>query len=68
MSDIPPRSMIPPSTSQSYPELRYDNAGNAYACNDYGTWEPHPGVCQAVTSQSFPMERCSGRMGSQPGL
>ena len=45
MSDIPPPlSMIPPGTSQSYPELRYDDAGNEYARNNYGTWEPHPGV------------------------
>ncbi|OJA08400.1 hypothetical protein AZE42_01010 [Rhizopogon vesiculosus] len=42
--------------------------GNVYARDNYGAWEPHPGVCQAVTSQSFHMERCSERMGSQPGL
>ncbi|OJA15721.1 hypothetical protein AZE42_13833 [Rhizopogon vesiculosus] len=33
------------STSQSYPELRYDNAGNAYARDNYGALEPHHGVC-----------------------
>jgi hypothetical protein len=47
MSDIPPpQSMIPPGTSQSYPELRYDEARNAYARSNYGAWEPHPGVCR----------------------
>ncbi|KAJ8583659.1 hypothetical protein M405DRAFT_828196, partial [Rhizopogon salebrosus TDB-379] len=52
------------STSQSYPELRYDGAGNSYACNNHGVWEPHPGVCQAITPQSFRMEY----MGPKPCL
>ncbi|KAJ8588986.1 hypothetical protein M405DRAFT_881852 [Rhizopogon salebrosus TDB-379] len=66
MSDIPASqsTMIPPGTSQSYPELHYDDAGNAYARNNYGAWEPHPGVCQTITSQSFRMEH----MGPQPCL
>jgi hypothetical protein len=46
MSDIPPPLSMIPGTSQSYPELRHNDTGNTYARNNYGTWEPHPGVCQ----------------------
>jgi hypothetical protein len=47
MSDIPPpQSMIPPGSSPSYPELRYNNAGNAYARNEDDVWVPHPGICK----------------------
>ncbi|KAG1828588.1 hypothetical protein DFJ58DRAFT_849021 [Suillus subalutaceus] len=70
MSDIfPPQYMIPPAPSLSYPELRYNDAGNAFACNNVGAWVPHPGICNALTSQrSFRMEsvlaslcaRCQG--------
>ncbi|KAG2067341.1 hypothetical protein BDR04DRAFT_1120547 [Suillus decipiens] len=51
MSDIPPpQSMLPPSSSPSYPELRYNDAGNAFVCNEVGAWVPHPGICKAITS------------------
>ncbi|KAG2153660.1 uncharacterized protein EDB93DRAFT_1248562 [Suillus bovinus] len=58
MSDIPPsQSMIPPSTSPSYPELCYNEASNTYAHNNIGAWVPHPGICNAFMShQPFHME------------
>ncbi|KAG2346650.1 hypothetical protein BDR05DRAFT_945656 [Suillus weaverae] len=58
MSDIPPpKSMIPPGTSLSYPELCYNDASNAFVCDNVGAWVPHPGICNALTSrQSFRME------------
>ncbi|KAG1841944.1 hypothetical protein F4604DRAFT_1939147 [Suillus subluteus] len=40
---------VPVPTSQSIPELRYDNAGNAYVRDHLGHWQPHPGIAQAVT-------------------
>ncbi|KAG1773663.1 hypothetical protein EV702DRAFT_1048218 [Suillus placidus] len=60
MSDIAPlQSMIPPgSSSPAYPELRYNDAGNSYACNDAGAWVPHPRICKAITTSqpSFHIE------------
>ncbi|KAG1801196.1 uncharacterized protein BJ212DRAFT_1487734 [Suillus subaureus] len=56
MSDIAPlQSMIPPGSSPAYPELHYNDAGNAYTCNAAGAWVPHPGICKAITTsqQSF---------------
>ncbi|KAG2079009.1 hypothetical protein BDR04DRAFT_1166016 [Suillus decipiens] len=50
MSDIPPlQSMLPPSSSPSYPELRYNDAGNAFVRNEVGAWVPHPGICKFST-------------------
>ncbi|KAG1881210.1 hypothetical protein F4604DRAFT_1922212 [Suillus subluteus] len=49
MSDITPSHCMIVPRSQSIPELRYDNAGNAYARDHLGHWRPHPGIAQAVT-------------------
>ncbi|KAG1734934.1 uncharacterized protein EDB91DRAFT_1083938 [Suillus paluster] len=51
MSDIPPpQSMIPPGSTPSYPQLRYDQAGNALTRDNVGAWVSHPGICQTLTT------------------
>ncbi|KAG2144484.1 hypothetical protein DEU56DRAFT_754155 [Suillus clintonianus] len=44
MSDIPPSRL-------DY-DLHYDDAGNAYARDHLGAWQPHPGIAQTVTASS----------------
>ncbi|KAG1870483.1 hypothetical protein C8R48DRAFT_770934 [Suillus tomentosus] len=64
MSDIPPpQSMIPPGGSPSYPELCYNDARNAYACNKDGAWVPHPGICKSITSHAFGLKYGEPQLG-----
>lgn len=46
---IRPSQLMTVPISKTIPELRYDNAGNAYARDISGIWQPHPGIAQAVT-------------------
>ncbi|KAG2071445.1 hypothetical protein BDR04DRAFT_1154352 [Suillus decipiens] len=65
MSDIlPPQSMLPPSSSLSYPELCYNDAGNAFVYNKVSAWVPHPGICKAITSsqRSFYVEHRESKL------
>jgi len=63
MSDTPPtQSMFVPD-SPSNPELRYDGAGNVYACDHAGNWLSHPGIVQAVTRTQCPQGRVSYKVG-----
>ncbi|KAG2336469.1 hypothetical protein BDR05DRAFT_953347 [Suillus weaverae] len=46
MSDIPPSQSMTVPRSEAIPELCYNSAGNAFARDLLGNWQPHPGIAQ----------------------